>query len=76
MGLNVNRNGGVILDFKDKVFGFLACLSIVGIASLFSMGYGLGEFLVKKLIERKRKRTGGSFSELYEDNKPDNKKGD
>ncbi len=65
----------MILDIGDKAFAVLYCFSIMGIGTLTFMGYALGEFLVKKLIERKKKHTGGSFSELYEDNEPDDKKG-
>ncbi len=35
----------------------------------------LSIMLLKTLFERESKRTGGSYSELYEDNEPDNKKG-
>jgi len=76
MVLNVNRNGGTFIEWEDKFFALLVCLAMVGSSSLCAMGFAFAEFLVKKLIERKRKHTGGSFAESYEDNKPNDKDGD
>ncbi len=72
MVLNVNRNGGVImdLDFLFLVISFFSCFFGIVLTS-FSFF-----ILLKALIERNSKRTGGSFRELYEDNEPDNKEGD
>lgn len=67
------------MDFFDNAVLYVAySLAIFVLSVLVSLGWFMGEFLFKNADPgkfKKAKRTGGSFSELYEDNEPDDKKG-
>ncbi len=60
----VNRIGGVILAFE------------LLLKDVKRRVYQILNELARLERTGRKKRTGGSFSELYKDNEPDNKEGD
>ncbi len=65
--------------FYNAVLYIAYSLAIFVLSIIVSLGWFTGEFLFKNADLRKHKkakRTGGSFVESYEDNKPDSEGGE